>query len=64
MKMGAESKIVIKLNAITQIHKRRKVEPCTLKVKMEILFAHNITAKLKNSRISIEKALQTVKIIL
>ena len=49
MKIGDESKTVIKLNAITQIHKRRKLEPCTLKMKMEILFAHNITAKLKNS---------------
>ena len=49
MKIGDESKTVIKLNAITQIHKRRKLEPGTLKMKMEILFAHNITAKLKNS---------------
>ena len=48
MKIEDESKIVIKLNTITQIHKR-KLEPCTLKMKMEILFAHNIMAKLKNS---------------
>ena len=33
-------------------------------MKMEILFAHNIIAKLKNSWVSIEKALQMVKIIL